>query len=98
MPATYCLETVFQAAMYFSMQELKHDSSPREREVEGFGTQRSKQCSFTFSINCLAFIIAASCLTWFINWVFGSEEEERASIFAVFDAREDKGFVLFFVQ
>jgi len=50
------------------------------------------------SINCLAFIIAASCLTWFINWVFGSEEEERASIFAVFDAREDKGFVLFFVQ
>lgn len=45
---TYCLETVFQADMYFSMHDEKQVCSPLEREDEGFGTQRSKQCSFTF--------------------------------------------------
>jgi hypothetical protein len=30
------------------MQAEKQVSSPRDKEVEGFGTQRSKQCSFTF--------------------------------------------------
>lgn len=34
--------------MYFSMQDVKQVSSPFEREVPGFGTQRSKQCSLSF--------------------------------------------------
>lgn len=34
--------------MYFSMHAEKQVCSPLEREDEGFGTQRSKQCSFTF--------------------------------------------------
>ena len=46
--ATYCLLTVFQALMYFSMHDLKQPSSPLESEVPGLGTQRSKQCSFNF--------------------------------------------------
>lgn len=49
---TYCLDTVFQAAMYFSMQDEKQVCSPLEREDEGFGTQRSKQCSFIFYNGC----------------------------------------------
>jgi hypothetical protein len=48
MRATYCFETVFQAVMYFSMQVVKHDSSPLESEEPGLGTQRSKQCSLSF--------------------------------------------------
>lgn len=46
--ATYCLLTVFQALMYFSMHDLKQPSSALESEVPGLGTQRSKQCSFSF--------------------------------------------------
>jgi hypothetical protein len=46
--ATYCLLTVFQALMYFSMQLLKQPSSPLDRLVPGLGTQRSKQCSLSF--------------------------------------------------
>jgi len=30
------------------MQAEKHDSSPRDSELPGFGMQRSKQCSLTF--------------------------------------------------
>ena len=46
--ATYCLLTVFQALMYFSMQFVKQPSSPLDSEVPGLGTQRSKQCSLSF--------------------------------------------------
>lgn len=46
--ATYCLDTVFHELMYFSMHAVKQPSSPLEREVPGLGTQRSKQCSFSF--------------------------------------------------
>ena len=46
--ATYCFDTVFHALMYFSMQFVKHVSSPLESDVPGFGTQRSKQCSLSF--------------------------------------------------
>lgn len=34
--------------MYFSIQAVKHVSSPFESEAPGLGTQRSKQCSFNF--------------------------------------------------
>jgi hypothetical protein len=50
--------------MYFSMQFVKHFSSPDESEVPGFGTQRSKQCSFSFSTRRRAFCMAASCWIW----------------------------------
>lgn len=46
--ATYCRLTTFQAAMYFSMHWEKQVSSPLDSEVPGLGTQRSKQCSFSF--------------------------------------------------
>jgi hypothetical protein len=62
--ATYCFDTVFHAPMYFSMQFVKHFSSPEESEVPGFGTQRSKQCSFSFSTRRRAFCMAASCWIW----------------------------------
>lgn len=50
--ATYCLLTVFQALMYFSMQLLKQPSSPLDSEAPGLGTQRSKQCSLSFWKHC----------------------------------------------
>lgn len=50
--------------MYFSMQLVKHVSSPFESEVPGLGTHRSKQCSFSFSTSMRAFCMAASCWIW----------------------------------
>ena len=40
--------TLFQAAMYFSMQFVMHVCSLLDREAPGFGTQRSKQASWSF--------------------------------------------------
>jgi hypothetical protein len=37
--ATYCFDTVFHALMYFSMQFVKHVSSPFESDAPGLGTQ-----------------------------------------------------------
>lgn len=45
---TYCLETTFQAFMYFSRQAEKHCFSPLDMEEPGVGMQRSKQCSLSF--------------------------------------------------
>lgn len=46
--AMYCLLTVFQALMYFSMHWVKQVDSPLDREDPGLGTHFSKQCSLTF--------------------------------------------------
>jgi len=78
--------------MYFSMQDEKQVSSPRDSDAPGLGTQRSKQCSFIFSINCRALTMAASCRTWFMSWVLGSlevEREERESMVVVVVVEED---------
>jgi hypothetical protein len=45
---TYCLLTVFHAAIYFSMHREMHVVSPLANEVPGLVTHLSKQCSFTF--------------------------------------------------
>jgi hypothetical protein len=39
----YVLLVVFQASMYFSMQEERHVCSLVERDVEGLGIQVAKQ-------------------------------------------------------
>lgn len=44
----YVRLTVFQKAMYFSMQSVRQACSPADMEVPGLGTQASKQCSLTF--------------------------------------------------
>jgi hypothetical protein len=44
----YAELTWFQAAMYFSMQEVMHCCSPLESDVPGLGTHLSKQLSWSF--------------------------------------------------
>jgi hypothetical protein len=46
----YCLDTVFHAAIYFSMHCVKHVVSPLDNEEPGLGTHFSKQCSLTFCL------------------------------------------------
>merc|ERR1712093_956531 len=60
----YCLLTVFQTAIYLSMHCVTHAPSPLDNEAPGLGTHFSKQCSFTFSINCRALVMAASLGSW----------------------------------
>ena len=48
MRATYCLDTVFHAAIYFSMHMVKQPSSLRLSDRPGVGTHFSKQCSLSF--------------------------------------------------
>lgn len=44
----YAALTMFQAAMYFSMQLVMQVVSPLDREVPGLGTHFSKQVSWSF--------------------------------------------------
>lgn len=51
----YCLLTVFQAAIYFSIQFVKHAVSPLDNDDPGLGTHFSKQCSLTFYMELVIF-------------------------------------------
>ncbi len=45
---TYCLLTVFQAAMYLSMHCERQVCSPLLKVLPGFGMHLAKQCSLIF--------------------------------------------------